>query len=50
MIALPADVFEENAGGLVIRILRDELAREGFGEDGLTEAASMGDCGVQFRS
>lgn len=32
-----ADAVEEDAGGLVGRVLGDELATEGIGEDGLVE-------------
>lgn len=41
-LALLADAFEENARGLVGRILRDELAGEGVGEEGLAEAGGAG--------
>jgi hypothetical protein len=38
LAALLADSLEENARGLVGRILRDELAGEGVAEEGLAEA------------
>jgi len=40
--AFAADAFEEDGGRFVAGVLRDELAGEGFGEDGLAEAGGAG--------
>ena len=34
LLALGAEALEEDGGGLVSRVLGDEFAAEGFGEDG----------------
>lgn len=35
--SLGLDAFHKHRGGLVVGVLRDQLATEGFGEDGLVE-------------
>jgi hypothetical protein len=40
--ALGADAFEHDVRRLVIRVLRNELAAEGLGEDGRFEAVDEG--------
>ncbi|KYF81263.1 hypothetical protein BE11_39130 [Sorangium cellulosum] len=39
LLALGPEALEEDGGGLVVRVLGDELAAEGFGEDGAIQIA-----------
>jgi hypothetical protein len=41
LMALTSDAFDKSAGGLVVGVLRDKLAGEGFGKNGLAEGARI---------
>ncbi|BCI65836.1 hypothetical protein AAJCM20276_04600 [Acetobacter aceti] len=42
------DAVEQNAGGFVIRVLRDEFAPEGFGQKGGFETVKEGQSALGF--